>query len=239
VGAAEHGEFSNAYGEAFRWTPEGGMQGLGYLKAGSNYSRAFAVSRDGSTIAGISQWGFDAERTGFTWTEQGGMMPLPHLPGANPYADARAINADGSVVVGFASSPGPQGYSHAVRWTDGEVEDLGSITGFVRSSLLAVNDAGDVAGGSVDGAPPTSAAVWTPSTGLVLLTEYLAANGVDVPERLHLVEVAAISGDGLTFGGTFQDLDTKLYGGFVTIIPGPAPALVLLTPCLLAQRRRG
>lgn len=37
--------------EAFRWTSEGGMQGLGFLPGGS-FSNAFGVSSDGSTIVG-------------------------------------------------------------------------------------------------------------------------------------------------------------------------------------------
>src|SRR5690606_7347821 len=50
VGVGYH---SGTFGQAFRWTESGGMQALGWLPGGV-YSRANAISRDGSTIVGDS-----------------------------------------------------------------------------------------------------------------------------------------------------------------------------------------
>ena len=240
VGTSVYTDLQFAFGEAFRWTPQGGMQGLGYLTPDGSYSHARAISRGGTTIVGFSQAdGLGGPQQAFTWTEDSGMQPLPGLPGA-PYAlaDARAVSADGSVAAGMALTPGER--LRAVRWTDRGIEDLGTVAGFMDSIAYAISDAGDVVGGRVSGGvTPGEAAVWTPDTGLVLLSDYLLAHGVDLPSGLRLEEVEAISGDGLTFAGQFQDLTTGIREGFVATIPCPASVLVLLTPCLLARRRHG
>jgi uncharacterized membrane protein len=77
--------------------PTPSFMGLGF-RAGSTESRAYAVSADGSVVAGDSSGGF-------RWTQGSGIQPI----GAGA---ARAISADGSVIAG--SSGGD-----AIRWTQG------------------------------------------------------------------------------------------------------------------------
>ncbi|TVR95113.1 MAG: hypothetical protein EA406_14580, partial [Rhodospirillales bacterium] len=117
-GSVVVGQSSSASGpEAFRWTADGGMVGLGILE-GRNQSVARAVSADGSVVVGQSSfnhWPSEA----FRWTADGGMVGLGGGVEGGTYSSASGVSADGSVVVG--SSGG-----EAFRWTaDGGMVGLG------------------------------------------------------------------------------------------------------------------
>jgi uncharacterized membrane protein len=165
------------------------------------------------------------------------MRALPQLPGA-PYefSYANAASADGSVVVG--SSPLGSG-ERAVRWTSAGVQDLGSVPGLRDPIAYAVSDAGDVVGGLGSGNGPFNLAfVWTPSTGMQLLSDYLAAHGVWVPAGYRLEEVRVVSGDGRTFAGNIRNLSTNEREGFVATVPTPSAMLVLILPAVRRRPRR-
>ncbi len=240
VGWSESTQFTEAYGEAFRWTESGGMQGLGYLRPNGTFSKANAISRDGTTIVGLSQSDdILGDVEAFRWTQAGGMQALPGLAGGglSDWDRAMAVNADGSVVVGKADVPGTTN-SRAVRWVNGLVQDLGIIPGYARSLAYAVDDSGDVVGGATSTGQPTAAFVWTSGAGMMLLSGYLDSHGIEVPAGYRLEEVRAISGDGLTFGGFARHLTTNDREGFVATIPSPGTAVViLLAPALLGRRR--
>lgn len=76
--------------EAFRWTAAGGMVGLGALPG--TYSRATAVSADGSVVIGQSGGAF-------RWTAEAGMVGLGVL-GNDHESHAGALSFDGGVIVG-------------------------------------------------------------------------------------------------------------------------------------------
>jgi probable HAF family extracellular repeat protein len=84
-------------GGAFRWTAAGGRVLLGDLAGGTVKSNAYAVSADGSVVAGTSNSALGDEP--FRWTAGGGVGGLGILPGSQSNV-VRAISADGSVVVG-------------------------------------------------------------------------------------------------------------------------------------------
>ncbi len=230
---------SSVLGQAFRWTESGGSQGLGYLRPNGTLSQANAISRDGSTIVGISQDdGSIGDVEAFRWTSAGGMVALPSLPGGgvDDWDRALAVNADGSVIVGSSDVPGTN-RTHAVRWTSQGIQDLGVVPGYLRSAAYAVDDSGTVVGGaSFTG--NFVASVWTPSTGMVRLTDYLASFGVSTPAGFQAFYVYAVSGDGLTFGGLGRWTATGLHEGFVATIPAPMTSLVLLAPLLRSRRGR-
>lgn len=144
------------------------------------------------------------------------------------------MSADGSVIVGQADAP--TGGVHAVRWTAAGIQDLGVVPGFTNSLALAVNGDGSVIGGRLSS---DTAFVWTTSTGILRLSDYLTAAGVSLPEGLKLASVLAISDDGRTFAGYTINLQTSVQEGFVATVPEPASvlSLTLLAPCL--RRRRG
>ena len=65
--------------EAFRWTSEGGMQGLGQVTPGGFDSVVRGVSGDGSVAVGSGAY-FEGSEA-FRWTSGGGMVGLGHLAG--------------------------------------------------------------------------------------------------------------------------------------------------------------
>jgi probable HAF family extracellular repeat protein len=107
------GSSSGADTQAFRWTQQDGMIGLGTLPNGSRNSRARGVSADGSIIVGqcYGEGGFEA----FIWDAAHGMRSLRQVlvsqfDLANSLAgwklkSANAVSADGSFVVGDGINP--------------------------------------------------------------------------------------------------------------------------------------
>ncbi len=246
VGSSERpdGPYTDVLGEAFRWTESTGMQGLGYLRPNGTRSVANAISRDGATIVGESQSdGMFGPQEAFTWRAGEGMRYLPPLAGA-PHSSttAEAVNADGSVVVGASPIPGgpnPPFIDHAARWVNGVIQDLGTVPGFTRSHARAVDDSGDVIGCSVQGGPNLLPAVWTPATGMLLLTDFLSSNGVQLPSSFKIVTIEAISGDGLTFAGRGQNLTINEPEGWIATVPSPGTAVILIALPLFSRHRRG
>lgn len=79
---------------AFRWTREDGIQGLGELPTGTDYSEAIGVSAAGRVVVGFSSG--PAGKEAFHWTVARGMQGLgDHLP-----SGANGVSANGRVVVG-------------------------------------------------------------------------------------------------------------------------------------------
>jgi len=233
-------EFGTSSGIAFRWTEQGGMQGLGYVRPGGTFSQANAISRDGTTIIGISYTNgvYDA----FVWRDGPGMLGLPRLPGSSPNstAQADAVNTDGSVIVGSSYSPVTLQAS-AVRWTTAGVESLGSVTGYPRSHAYAVSGSGDLIAGdlfsSLTGLPNT-VFLWTPQTGMRLFTDYLSGYGISVPPGYRMNHVSAISDDGLTFTGNLISLSSGNQEAFVATVPAPPSSVILLLFPAMRRRRR-
>ncbi|NEQ62731.1 MAG: PEP-CTERM sorting domain-containing protein [Moorea sp. SIO4A1] len=97
--------------EAFRWTAENGMVGLGDLAGGNFFSVALAVSGDGSIIVGQSESSRGEEP--FIWDSLNGMRSLIQLL-ANDFSldvsdwtnlTVADISADGSTIVGVGNNP--------------------------------------------------------------------------------------------------------------------------------------
>jgi probable HAF family extracellular repeat protein len=226
VGRVEYRDISQGVylTQAFRWTEQGGMQGLGWLP-GAIRSSANAVSRDGSTIVGACD---NVIERAFVWRESSGMQPL--FTPAGMFTRAQGVNADGSVIVGYAGGL-------AARWTDAGLEQLGTLPGSSYSIAYATSDDGLVIGGSVSGGERT-AFVWTPGTGMVRMTDFLSMYGVSTPSGWDRFEIFAISGDGRTLAGSgFNPSGAE--EAFVATIPAPATLTILAIPALLLQRRRG
>jgi len=103
--------FDQNHGQAFRWTPSGGMVGLGWLPGGEGTrSYVTGVSGDGSVVIGAS--GSASGGGGFLWDARAGMQPLEavlaregiNLPGWR-LGVAEAISEDGSRIIGFGNAP--------------------------------------------------------------------------------------------------------------------------------------
>jgi probable HAF family extracellular repeat protein len=141
---------------AFRWA-NGVMQYLGAL--GGISSRARGVSADGSVVVG---WALIAiyQMRAFRWTEAGGMQDL----GTLGESMANRVSADGSVVVGDAYTSGQW---RAFRWTNGVMQDLGTLPGYDRSTAYGVSPDGSVVIGWAQNASGQSRAFrWTAAGGM-------------------------------------------------------------------------
>jgi probable HAF family extracellular repeat protein len=194
--------------EAFRWTAEQGMIGLGDLSGGLFGSFAQAVSADGSIVVGNS-----ANFEPFVWTQAG-------MVGLGGALVARNVSADGAVVVGQRKlfSVG----NEAFRWTSsGGVEGLGDLPGgFVGATAEGVSADGSVIVGTGSSASGNEAFRWTESGGMVGLG--------DLPGGSFGSFAWDVSADGSTVVGTSHShLGNELFlwtesGGMVGlgILPG-------------------
>lgn len=107
--------------EAFRWSANGGMVGLGDLPGGIFRSYAYGVSADGDVVVGESvtdivifepfgDWTYVFEA--FIWNEQHGIRDLREVLAGDYGLDlsgwtltrATGISADGLTIVGFGRS---------------------------------------------------------------------------------------------------------------------------------------
>ncbi|MBN1488622.1 MAG: PEP-CTERM sorting domain-containing protein [Phycisphaerae bacterium] len=95
--------------EAFRWTSEQGMIGLGSLPGDRYDTVANAVSADGTVVVGLGT-AADGAQEAFRWTADEGMTGLGRLS-AVAWAASRAndVSLDGSVIVGSSTSDGYPG----------------------------------------------------------------------------------------------------------------------------------
>jgi probable HAF family extracellular repeat protein len=117
------------------------VQDLGAL-SGDSSSVAWAINGNGDVVG----WSMGPNGTrAFVFTNVGGMVALPGLPD-RPRTVARDIN-DAGVVVGSANAGGTD-LGHAVVWSGGSVQDLGTLGTGDYSEAWAVNGLGQVVGWS-------------------------------------------------------------------------------------------
>jgi probable HAF family extracellular repeat protein len=186
--------------EAFRWTLQGGMVGLGGL-SGADWisSQASACNEDGSVIVGDALSGrsepgqtypaFEA----FRW-ESGHMKGLGDLNGGGMSSYASGVSADGTVIVGTGRNA--EG-SEPVIWENrGRPKGLGYYPngGSGGSAFSVTADGEHVVGWLIPAGGISEAFRWTEDTGPVPLGE--------LPGGFYLSSALAISDDGSTTVGT-------------------------------------
>ena len=230
VGAGYPGRIGAPKYEAFRWTARTGLVSLGgLLPYDSAYSKAFAVSDDGSVVVGWSESesGYEA----FRWTEEDGMIGLGDLPGGDFCGAATAVSSDGTVVVGesvVGIDPDGRELREAFRWT----EEDGMVGLGFYGDIDAVSADGSVIVGD-DGNVPY---VWDEVYGQRNLEDILTAGGVDL-SGWTLWRAHGVSADGQTITGCAYNSDGNLEA-YVAHIPEPTTAWLLTAATLLALRRR-
>ena len=249
------GQMSGSYNnggyryEAYRWTPQGGAVGLGWLDF-QDFSFASDVSRDGSVIVGTSDInaGTNTYSHPFRWTQASGMQSLG-LPSGYVSGGAGAIGADGTIVgsLGFDSDGnGSANYSHAMRYRNGQMQSLGDLPGGGDNAhALAVSGDGSIVVGEgvIDGFTIQTfverAFIWDEVNGMRVLEDVLSGMGLDLG-GLTLTRASAISDDGTVIVGQAMSV-TGATQPFVAVIPEPASGAVLgaaAAAALLARRSR-
>lgn len=150
--------------QAFVWTREKGMRGLGALGVGGDdgssqwcfgpFSYANSINLLGQ-VAGNNDWAINTYLNGFLWTKAAGMtlVPFPMENDLVYYNDrADAINDSGQYV-GAIGCCTVLASGHAALWTKSGVTDLGTLGGADPDYLFCseagdINDAGQIVGWS-------------------------------------------------------------------------------------------
>lgn len=179
--------------EAYRWTEEDGLLGLGGLLEGNLFfSFARAISDDGTTIVGYST--SESPNIGaepFRWTESEDIIGLGDLVPENYDAEACDVSGDGSVVAGRSYTA-----SECFRWEDGEMQRIAEEGTFGEAWGVSADGSVVVGSAGIDGFQ--QAFRWTEETGM-------AGLGFPDPEGLGGYSVALkVSGDGTTIVGFQQ-----------------------------------
>ena len=226
--------------EAFRWTPETGMVGLGFMP-GHNVSRAVGVSADGRIIAGASVGGASGEA--FLWKEETGMVGLGKPQG---WLDAGilSLSADGRTAVGEGINPSIR--IEALRWrADTGWTPLGHLTD--RPDRVSVASGVSPDGSFIVGRSTADigeeAFVWSGDWGMRSVREVLLDFGIDTIDSGWALSIATgvtVAGDTLIISGTGWNRNFPSHQeAWIAHIPIPAPhSLAIFAPAwALAPRR--
>jgi probable HAF family extracellular repeat protein len=203
---------SQSFFEAYVWVEgaTGGavgneqMFGLGTLVPGRG-STAQGISGNGQWVAGGAslaggqgravRWSLADYETASTT-----ILDLGTLGGTESVAED--VSDDGRVVVGYATDVAT--FTRAFRWIEGstggavsnpQMHDLGTLEGDESWAYALSSDGSVVVGEAHDADGITEAFRWTEGTGMIRVSEWLAANGVDTG-GMRLVTARDISDDG-------------------------------------------
>lgn len=219
-GTVVGGSYDNLFESfnAFVWTAGGGMILLPVQRP-TYFSRADSISADGTIISGYNDT--DLDRNAVIWKNRV-EIELTDADGYILDGTNSAVSSNGKFVIG-SNYTDAHGISGAWRYNveTGVVDVLeGLPNGF------GISDDGKTAVGNNDffTTPPRAAVIWHEGKGPAeLLTDYLAAQGVAVPEELPADLVggfAGISGDGSTMTGWTSNDNGNV--SYVIHIPRPA-----------------
>lgn len=208
--------------EAFKWSAETGMVGLGDIVGDPQrdryYSQAVGVSADGRVIAGTVRYGGTEPDGAFgyyapaRWANGVGPLYLAPSPHGDLDYGALGISANGRFIVA-ASSIGTfeDTVYYALRWSD----ENGYTILHEGSKLFTpheISDDGKVVvgdGGGESGVPV--AMIWTAERGLMRLQTLLIELGAN-PGLFTLEYAAAVSADGRVIVGYGKDVDGNRRG---------------------------
>jgi probable HAF family extracellular repeat protein len=127
-----------------------------YTTGQGNGSQAMAINDAGQAVV-------NCNGRAYLWTLSGGLTPLGDLGGGETYG--YAINNLGQIV---GESYIDATTSHGFLW-DGQIHDLGSLSGMVMCKPLSINNLGVVIGYIQLGDPYWSTFIWTQAGGLQLM----------------------------------------------------------------------
>jgi probable HAF family extracellular repeat protein len=195
--------------EAYRWTANDGIVGLGWLTPYGSSSFATAVSVDGSSVVGTSVSARSARGEAFLWSTNLGLRGIGFLPGGTE-SGASGVSAYGSVVVGagsYSSAPGVQYEREAFRWTAaGGMVGLGFLPGGLSSVATGVSSDGSVVVGhgpsTTGGGYGAEPFRWTANEGIV---------GLGILSGQNFAAATGVSSDGAVVVGYAYSTTSDVY----------------------------
>ena len=216
--------------EAFYWTDEDGIVGLGQYEGQS--TKAQAVSGDGQLIGG---WAQTSNRATCLWDRDGNITLLGSLQAGNDYGEVQAINNDGTQVVGYCSGNAGNNTEGFVWTEEGGMFGLGvppNSAATNRSLAMDISENNVVIGQYLNETPVFyKACIYTEETGeFVNLRDYLLDLGMEEIQGWDLQRAFCISDDGYVFAGYGKDPANNWTGWRIRIIVGEAPGEMLLVP---------
>jgi uncharacterized membrane protein len=191
--------------QGFRWREGHGMVGLSHPPGAS--SRASAISADGSTIVGF----YEHPKQGFRRAVRWAPSRADLFTGRTTPGEATAVSSNGSQIVGQAAN---ESGIYAFYYTDAAgLISLGTVSGLPSDQSVAngISDKGKVVGWSGDPFFGGSEAfIWNanrPNATMRSLQKMLKSAGAQIPAGIYLTNALAISADGSTIVGTWQDVN--------------------------------
>jgi hypothetical protein len=158
---------------------EGLTLGLEGLPDTADGAGIVALSRDGSTFAGITFIGNDRVSV-FRWTQASGVVEIgdaitSNTPGADPFR--MALSDDGSVLVFSGDTGGSEEFA-GYRWT--QAAGAQPLAPGVQSTAWLTSGDGRVAIGRGSDGGDYGAFIWTEASGARSLRSTLESAGVDL-----------------------------------------------------------
>jgi len=217
---------SSPVAEAFRWTMQDGMVGLG-----GNLSIARAVSANGQVIVG--EVGSLARP--FRWKQETGLLSLGLPANGSNRGYANDVTSDGQLIVGYSEKP--NGDNLAFAWREGVgFQELGFLPGDRESVANEVSGDGSRIVGYSRRAD-FRAVLWDGSNGIRDLRQWLVSDfGLNLTGWL-LTDAFAISSDGNTIVGVGINPQGE-QEAFRAVIPEPATAVLILAAIATFPFRR-
>ncbi len=173
---------------------------------GSPPGEALGSNYDGSVVVGQGYFDDNLYSEAWRWTLAGGAQPIGVI---------MRDGDGGGVGPGFRSATVPQYTAPTGIFANARIppQPSGFFCSFQSFAIAVSEDGNTVVGNSGigNGGGIVDAFIWTPSTGMVFLAEYVEALGVTIPDGFTLYSANAISADGLTIAG--QGIDPT--GSFV------------------------
>ena len=222
--------------EASVWTPQSGIQGVGFLGTG-NSSVLYSISNSDVAVGGSTTLG-GSYANAMIWDPTNGLRDLNSLivnqPSTWTPTGAIAISPTGGLIagIGFAniSTSPPSGAEHAFVLNGGsltEIPPLGPL-GLLGIQPESINSSGEVAGGFYDANNRLHAFVYSSALGTVDIGNLgLSATGASTPytQAFAINDLGTVVGsDGLADGSKRGFLWTEA-GGMIAVQP-PAGVII-------------